>query len=215
MRAVATVAPPLASRNGSRRGLIRPHYHRLYSHRDQARSPRVCRPADPSTRARSRREHARPRLRQRPTRAVHGRPRFPRHRYRPLGRQPGARTMRVAVRTCASSSRTCGSRSARERVRCACSTCSRASDISKRPRDHSRVIGNIAAALTGGGMLVLDYLNAYHVERHLVASEVVARGEVRYQPHPLEHGPGVLQADRDSTMQRCRRRSNTSSAWPS
>ena len=48
-------------------------------------------------------------------------------------------------------------------------------------RDHSSVIGNIAAALTGGGTLVLDYLNAHHVERHLVASEEVSRGEVVYK----------------------------------
>ena len=47
-------------------------------------------------------------------------------------------------------------------------------------RDHSSVVGNIAAALTGGGTLVLDYLNAHHVERHLVASEEVSRGDVRY-----------------------------------
>jgi SAM-dependent methyltransferase len=49
------------------------------------------------------------------------------------------------------------------------------------PGDHSVVIGNIAAALTGGGRLVLDYLNARHVEQHLVASEQVSRGEVIYQ----------------------------------
>jgi len=48
-------------------------------------------------------------------------------------------------------------------------------------RDHSLVIGNIAAALTGGGTLVLDYLNVPHVERHLVASEEVDRGEVIYR----------------------------------
>jgi SAM-dependent methyltransferase len=49
------------------------------------------------------------------------------------------------------------------------------------PGDHSAVIGNIAAALTGSGTLVLDYLNACHVERHLVASEEVFRGEVVYK----------------------------------
>src|SRR6185436_11548950 len=47
--------------------------------------------------------------------------------------------------------------------------------------DHSRVVANIAAALTGGGTLVVDYLNAHHVERHLVASEEVSRGEVIYK----------------------------------
>ena len=47
--------------------------------------------------------------------------------------------------------------------------------------DHSIVIGNIAKALTGSGTLVLDYLNAHHVRRRLVASESVERGEVRYQ----------------------------------
>ena len=47
--------------------------------------------------------------------------------------------------------------------------------------DHSSVVGNIAAALTGGGTLVLDYLNAHHVERHLIAGEDVYRGEVSYK----------------------------------
>lgn len=49
------------------------------------------------------------------------------------------------------------------------------------PGDHSVVIGNIAAALTGGGTLVLDYLNARQAEQHLIANEEVSRGDVIYK----------------------------------
>jgi SAM-dependent methyltransferase len=46
--------------------------------------------------------------------------------------------------------------------------------------DHAVVIRNVATALHAGGVLVLDYLNARHVEQHLVPSEVVVRDGVRY-----------------------------------
>ena len=49
------------------------------------------------------------------------------------------------------------------------------------PADHSAVIGNIAAALTRGGTLVLDYLNARHAETRLIPIEEVSRGDFAYQ----------------------------------
>jgi len=49
------------------------------------------------------------------------------------------------------------------------------------PGDHLSVVGNIAASLKPGGTLVLDYLNAYRVDTHVAAEEVIEREGALYR----------------------------------
>ena len=46
--------------------------------------------------------------------------------------------------------------------------------------EHATVVRNMARSLRPGGVIVLDFLNAVVVERHLIAHEVVERDDVRY-----------------------------------
>lgn len=51
----------------------------------------------------------------------------------------------------------------------------------EREDDDARVVRNIAAALSDGGCLVLDYLNVAHAERHLTPCEVRRIGGATYR----------------------------------
>ncbi len=179
MRAVATVAPPLARPEWFASWFDSAHYHRLYSHRDQAEArafvDRLIDRLEPARGASmldlgcGSGRHAR-------CMAARG--------FRVTGFDLSAGSLARArsrrgppVRYVEQDMRQPFGTNAFDLVFNLFTSFGYFEDA----RDHSRVIGNIAAALTGGGMLVLDYLNADHVERHLVASEVVSRGEVIYK----------------------------------
>ena len=56
---------------------------------------------------------------------------------------------------------------------------------------------NVANALREGGRVVLDYLNVFHAEAHLVPDELVRRGDVAYHRMTrVLHDDRVLQRAR-------------------
>ena len=179
MRSVATEAPPVASPEWFASWFDSAHYHRLYSHRDQAEArafvDRLIERLEPARGASmldlgcGSGRHAR-------CLAARG------FRVTGLDLSAGslarARSHRGAdVRYLEQDMRQPFGTKAFDLVLSLFTSFGYFEDA----RDHSRVIGNIAAALTSGGTLVLDYLNARHVEQHLVASEEVSRGEVFYR----------------------------------
>ena len=207
MRAVATVAPPLAKPEWFARGLIRPITTGCIPIATRQK-PRVCRPLIDRLEP-ARRQHARPGCRSGRTRRAWP-PAVRVNRFDlSAGGLSRARSRRgPPVHYVEQDMRQPFGTNAFDLV----FNLFTSSDISKTP-GITRRDGNIAAALTGGGMLVLDYLNA--------STSSGTWSRARRSPaarsskaHPLERGPGVLQADRDS---RCAlpRRSNTSSEWPS
>ena len=179
MRTVATVAPPLAKPEWFASWFDSAHYHRLYSHRDQAEArgfvDRLIDLLEPACGASmldlgcGSGRHAR-------CLAARG------FRVTGLDLSTGslarARSLRgPEVRYLEQDMRQPFGTSAFDLVFSLFTSFGYFED----PADHSVVIANIAAALTGGGRLVLDYLNARHVEQHLVASEQISRGDVTYQ----------------------------------
>ena len=179
MRSVATVAPPLARPEWFASWFDSAHYHRLYSHRDQAEArafvDRLIDRLEPARGASmldlgcGSGRHAR-------CLAARG------FRVTGLDLSAGslarARSHRGAdVRYLEQDMRQPFGTKAFDLVLSLFTSFGYFEDA----RDHSRVIGNIAAALASGGTLVLDYLNSRHVEQRLVASEEVSRGEVVYR----------------------------------
>ena len=179
MRTVATVAPPLAKPEWFASWFDSAHYHRLYSHRDQAEARAfVDRLIDRLEPVRSASmldlgcgsgRHAR-------CLAARG--------FRVTGLDLSAGSLARArshrgphVRYVEQDMRQPFGTSAFDLVFSLFTSFGYFEDA----RDHSSVIGNIAAALSGSGRLVLDYLNAHHVEQRLIASEEVSRGEVIYK----------------------------------